>query len=281
MALYAEYEYESGEPGSDEPLITVDTTGKLDGHGEVLLEDSVVVRCNERTLTLQLSMTESELEPLFSGECWAGTVVWPAAVALCEHLLLRRHRAALPGSRVIELGCGLGVPGMVAVLAGAQEALLTEQKNLVTLLRVNIAAEGNFSAAETARLEPRHLSWGAEEARGLREARHAAGSGELDFILCCDCVYEPLYGRSWEPLAATIDALAASTTIVLISFERRTSTVAPDGIDEFLEAMTAAGFEKALVGGKAPLELYEFRRRTVAEGAISALDGGLGGGVKD
>ena len=40
-------------------------------------------------------------------------------------------------------------------------------------------------------------------------------------IVCCDCVYVPLYGDSWKALLEAIDALAGPATDVLISLERR------------------------------------------------------------
>ena len=45
--------------------------------------------------------------------------------------------------------------------------------------------------------------------------------GCFDVIVCCDCVYVPLYGDSWKALLEAIDALAGPATDVLISLERR------------------------------------------------------------
>merc|ERR1712216_253060 len=48
-----------------------------------------------------------------------GPKVWPAAVTLCEHLA-GALREDLVGARVLELGCGLGLPGILAALLGAE-----------------------------------------------------------------------------------------------------------------------------------------------------------------
>ena len=47
-----------------------------------------------------------ELAPIFSGACWAGTVVWQAALDLCDYMS-EHHRGDLVGASVVELGCGM------------------------------------------------------------------------------------------------------------------------------------------------------------------------------
>ncbi|CAN0391654.1 unnamed protein product, partial [Laminaria digitata] len=78
-----------------------------------------------------------ELAPIFSGACWAGTVVWQAALDLCDYMS-EHHRGDLVGASVVELGCGIGVPGMIARLLGAN-VVLTEQDELLSLLDRNLA----------------------------------------------------------------------------------------------------------------------------------------------
>ena len=136
-----------------------------------------------RQLELDLRLGQDEIEPIFSGAAWAGTVLWRAAVQLCERLLLTRYRAELAcGATCIELGCGIGVPGMVAAMLGA-DVTLTEQQNLVALIQRNI--ESNFDAAEQRRLRASVLSWDAASARALAAATLPPGRSHFDFILCC------------------------------------------------------------------------------------------------
>ncbi len=45
-------------------------------------------------------------------------ILWPAARGLAEHLW--RRRETLPGARVVELGCGLGLPSILAAKLGAR-----------------------------------------------------------------------------------------------------------------------------------------------------------------
>jgi len=47
-----------------------------------------------------------------------GVVLWPAAIALAHELVERAD--ALPGTRLLELGAGTGLPGIVAATLGAR-----------------------------------------------------------------------------------------------------------------------------------------------------------------
>ncbi|KAK9815198.1 hypothetical protein WJX73_010736 [Symbiochloris irregularis] len=49
---------------------------------------------------------------------------WPSAVALAE--LIFKHPTLVKGKEVLELGCGLGIAGLAAALAGAQQSVPTE-----------------------------------------------------------------------------------------------------------------------------------------------------------
>ena len=48
-----------------------------------------------------------------------GFKVWECSVDLCSFLLSRVGRSALIGRRVLELGCGAGIPGVAALKLGA------------------------------------------------------------------------------------------------------------------------------------------------------------------
>ena len=68
--------------------------------------------------------------------------LWPAATALAE---------ALPdvgGLRVVELGCGLGVPSLVAAARGADVTATDWAEDAIELLRANAAQNGLGLVAE-------------------------------------------------------------------------------------------------------------------------------------
>ncbi|KAJ8548476.1 hypothetical protein ON010_g11197 [Phytophthora cinnamomi] len=107
------------------------------------VETSTRVRVLDKELNLTLLMQADELAPLFSGAAWAGTLLWDAAVHLARRFLTDyRQQLEDPSNslRVIELGAGIGVPGMAARVAGAKHVVLTEQDELLRLMHVNLAA---------------------------------------------------------------------------------------------------------------------------------------------
>jgi predicted nicotinamide N-methyase len=79
-------------------------------------------------------------------------ILWPAARGLAEHLWQRR--AGLPGTRLIELGCGLGLPSVLAAKLGAHVTATDFHPDTGTWLQHNAALNG-------VALEYRQLDWNA------------------------------------------------------------------------------------------------------------------------
>ena len=106
--------------------------------------------------------------------------LWPAATALA---------AALPevaGRRVVELGCGLGVPALVASARGAEVTATDWAEEAIELLRENAARNGLHVQAE------------------LRDWRDP-WPARFDVVLAADVLYER---RNVEPLLARLRELA-------------------------------------------------------------------------
>ena len=68
--------------------------------------------------------------------------LWPSGVALARRVAAR----ALKGARVLELGCGLGLPSLAAALAGGRVLATDWSPQAIELLRDN--AERNDAALE-------------------------------------------------------------------------------------------------------------------------------------
>jgi predicted nicotinamide N-methyase len=106
--------------------------------------------------------------------------LWPAALALAE---------ALPdvrGMRVVELGCGLGVPSLAAAARGAQVTATDWAPDAIDLLRRNAERNGVHLQAEV---------------RDWREPWHE----RFDLALAADVLYER---RNVEPLVERLTQLA-------------------------------------------------------------------------
>ncbi|CAM9747476.1 unnamed protein product, partial [Chrysoparadoxa australica] len=165
----------------------------------------------------------NNLRPLFTGASWAGTIVWPASVDLASKLMPQLSPST---NNLSTAGNGSGVPGMAARLMKGR-VLLTEQAELLELLKANIGSNFRSDGSSDNDIHAMRLDWKSEEDRN--EAIAWLG-GPADVVLSADCVYEPLYGNSWQALALLLNALIDVPTLALVSLERRTA----DGIEKFL-----------------------------------------------
>ena len=101
-----------------------------------------------------------------------GSVLWRSGVALAREL----EGAGLAGRRVVELGCGLGLPSLVAARAGADVLATDADEEALELLERN--ARENVLSLETARIE-----W--------RVPEELVARGPFDLVLAADVLYEP------------------------------------------------------------------------------------------
>ena len=106
--------------------------------------------------------------------------LWPAATALAESL------PDVAGLRVVELGCGLGVPSLVAAAKGAEATATDWAEDAIALLRENAARNGIELRAEV---------------RDWREP----WAERFDLVLAADVLYER---RNVEPLLERLRTLA-------------------------------------------------------------------------
>ena len=106
--------------------------------------------------------------------------LWPAALALAEAL------PEVGGLRVVELGCGLGVPSLVGAARGADVTATDWSEEAVELLRTNAKRNGLRLRAEV---------------RDWREA----WADRFDLVLAADVLYEQ---RNVEPVVTRLQELA-------------------------------------------------------------------------
>jgi predicted nicotinamide N-methyase len=113
--------------------------------------------------------------------------LWPAALALAEAL------PSVAGRRVVELGCGLGLPSLVAAAKGATVTATDWSTDAIELLRENAARNGLVVHAEV---------------RDWREP----WDERFDLLLAADVLYER---RNVEPVLDRLRALAPEALVAL------------------------------------------------------------------
>lgn len=113
--------------------------------------------------------------------------MWPAGFGLARALPAR-----LDGLRIVELGCGLAVPSLVAASRGARVTATDWAPDAVGLVRTN-ATRNELT------LDALVGDWGELQ-------------GEFDLVLAADVLYEH---RNVEPLVAALPRLAPEAILAL------------------------------------------------------------------
>lgn len=141
-----------------------------------------------------------------------GIVLWPAAIALAHELATRD----LAGKRILELGAGTGLPGIVAAALGGRVVQTDRQSLVLHVCKLNADRNGITT------IEHRTADWAAWH-----------DTERYDLIIGSDILYaEPLHPH----LRQIFDQnLAAGGTLLLSDPFRETSM-------QLLEGMEADGW---------------------------------------
>lgn len=186
------------------------------GDGEL-----VVVRPASADAVLERDLARGAVDAPY----WAD--LWPAAHALAEHVARRDLR----GRRVIELGCGLGLPALAAARAGAHVVATDVSREALEL--VARSARANALAVATAVVD-----------LADPDAIRALAAERIDLVLAADVLYEP----GLPPLLARALALLLATggeAVVAYPFAGQADELARSlteaGLPSQVDAVTAPG----------------------------------------
>jgi len=142
------------------------------------------------------------------------TECWPAARALAARVMERA--AALEGLRVLDLGCGLGLPGVAAGRCGARVVFCDYDEWAARFAALNWAA--NLGGTGSVMV----MDW-----------REPACGASFDRILAADIVYEK---RFYGPVLEAFDRLLKPDGEVWLGEPNRAFS------GDFFNALRAAGF---------------------------------------
>ena len=148
--------------------------------------------------------TERGAEPPY----WVN--IWPASVAVARSLV-REVRPA--GKSVLDLGCGLGVPGVVAASAGAAVTFADQQEDALA-----------FASWNAERAHPEHARPRCERLDWSR----TVVAGTFDVLVLADVSYRLLHHA---PLLRHVDQCLAAGGLVLHADPFRSES------DTFLKAL--------------------------------------------
>ncbi|MGC4121516.1 MAG: methyltransferase domain-containing protein [Myxococcales bacterium] len=167
-------------------------------------------------------------------------VIWPAGAALAR-AVAKLPANALAGRSVLEIGCGLALPSMVAALRDARVLATDSHPEVPRFLERNRALNGGLPSLRYA-----HADWNEPPA-----------AGAYDLVLGSDVLYEKAHA---ERVPAAIAAALAPGGRAIVADPGRPY------LQAFVDRMREQGFESRAEtvqsgkGEKDAVWLFEFRR---------------------
>lgn len=158
-------------------------------------------------------------DPFAEDLCPYFGVVWPSAKALAEQVA--KTGRLMEGARVLEIGCGLALPSLVAAKIGAVVLATDAHPDVPYFLEIN-------AATNSVRVEYKKVHW----------AEPDVSLGKFDFILASDVLYENTHA---ERVAQTLASYSGKNTHIFLTDPGRVY------LQSFVDAMTKHGFRHDLM----------------------------------
>ncbi|KAG8459695.1 hypothetical protein KFE25_003147 [Diacronema lutheri] len=144
-----------------------------------------------------------------------GHVPWLACFPLCDFVQSPAGQALLSGHpRVLELGAGVGLPGLLAGRRASELRLTDNQPAIVAQLAASVAENAQLRLVPAAPASSAELlDWGASA-----PLPHTVREGGYDVVLASDCVY---YAGSAQLLVESAARLLAPAGTLLLAHTAR------------------------------------------------------------
>jgi len=159
---------------------------------------------------------EEQKDPFAEDLCPYFGILWPAAEALS--IYLNEHPALIKNKSVLELGCGLGYPSLVATHLGARVLATDFHPDVEEYFKRNLRHS-------SLHCDYRRLNW--------REA--SSDLGQFDIVMGSDVLYESKHAK--DVALGLIHFMKPSGKILLADPGR-------NYLQPFLEAMQEQGFSE-------------------------------------
>ncbi len=98
---------------------------------EIGSENIVYFKITDGDAVIEQSITNQQCD-VYASPYWAE--LWPSAIALAEFVYAQKK---LPNTSVLEIGCGMGLPGIVAGLCGANVTFNDREDDALRLAELN------------------------------------------------------------------------------------------------------------------------------------------------
>lgn len=173
--------FSNGEP-SNHPITQLEYATEIErfrfGSHEISVQRLKQV---EQAIDLVFDWLDQRGLPADEIECLAPYfgAVWPSALALASYVAQEGELGRLKGRSVLEVGCGLGVPGLVAAKYGADVAMSDGHPDVPRFLEANIALNGSPD------IEFMFPDWKSGQ----------LPNRQFEFVIASDVLYEPQHAE--------------------------------------------------------------------------------------
>lgn len=141
--------------------------------------------------------------------------IWPSSIALAEYIT--ENPEIVNGKNVLEIGCGLGLPGITAGLLNGHVMMTDYISEAIE------SAEYNWSLNINAKAKTQLLDW-----------RNPEGIKPAEVLLASDIAYE---SRSFIPILNALKSLVNKNGTILIAEPNRKFAA------DFFNGLSKAGFK--------------------------------------
>lgn len=178
-------------------VITQNFKSQGGSHSQLSLEVECLRDLDQTIDDLFVELSRTGDASLLEERCPYFGKVWPSALALAEAVLARE--AEFKGARVLELGCGLALPSLVAARLGAKVTATDFHPDVPAFLKENL--QRNKIPGHELDLRYEELSWAKAVTSEL--ANHS-----FDWVIGSDVLYERAHGQQ---LADTLSRFLVSS----------------------------------------------------------------------
>ncbi|XP_061583440.1 EEF1A lysine methyltransferase 3-like [Cololabis saira] len=183
------------------------------------VDDCLFAETFSKESVYDLMGEQLRIRQVFGANLGVAAPVWEAALHLCHYL--EDQSVPLRGRRVIELGSGTGVVGILAARLGA-EVTLTDLPLALPQLQANVLANMPTSGWPSSPPTVLPLSWGED---------HMKFPSDWDLVLCADIIYLP---ETYPLLVETLGHLCKNGAVVYLSSKMRKEHGTPGFYEKYL-----------------------------------------------
>ncbi|XP_032882585.1 EEF1A lysine methyltransferase 3-like [Amblyraja radiata] len=166
--------------------------------------------------------------------------VWGPGLALCQ--FFQEENVNFTGKRLLELGSGSGIVGILATLLGG-DVTLTDKPYVMKQLEYNVSANIPPDAKHRIKISP--LLWGTDQKNY---------PNDFDFILGSDLVYCPV---QFPHLLQTLRDLCGPNTVIYLSTDMKYR----EGSVDFHETLLPEQFNSEVVNTNRSNCIYKVTKK--------------------